>query len=127
MLIEKTKETNVSSSNKWQVYNTMPLCHVLSLNTRAPIWKMERKKVKFFSTKKQVYQLQVACVSYLNLIENKEFKEKIDKHLTQKFDVKNSEQTRKTPKQDNTHIVALIMFYKNRESLIFKVLGVVVY
>ena len=59
MLIEKTKETNVSSSNKWQVYNTMPLCHVLSLNTRAPIWKMERKKVKFFPQRSKIINFKL--------------------------------------------------------------------
>ena len=34
---------------------------------------------------------------------------------------------RKTIKQDNTRVAALIMFYENTKSLIFKVLGVVVY
>ena len=33
----------------------------------------------------------------------------------------------KTLKKDNTCVIALIMFYENRKSLIFKVLGVVVY
>ena len=43
------------------------------------------------STKKEVYQFQVACISYLNLRQNKEFKEKIDKCLSQQFDKKSQQ------------------------------------
>ena len=49
---EKIKENNVSSSNKWKVSDTMPLCNILSLSARASLWKMERKKVNNLSTKK---------------------------------------------------------------------------
>ena len=38
-----------------------------------------------------------------------------------------SQNMRKTPKQNNECVIALIMFYENRKSVIFKVLGVVVY
>ena len=67
MLIEKTKETNVSSSNKWQVSNKIPLVHILNLSARAPLWKMTRKKVNNVSTNKEDYQFRVGCVSYSNL------------------------------------------------------------
>ena len=33
----------------------------------------------------------------------------------------------KTPKHESTYALSLIMFYNNRNSLVFKVLGVVVY
>ena len=55
MLRDKVKEKNVSSSNEWQVYNTMHLCHILSLSARAPLWKMAHKKMNNLSTKKEVY------------------------------------------------------------------------
>ena len=45
----------------------MPLVHVLSLSAHAPLWKMECKKANDLSTNKEVYQFQVACVSYPNL------------------------------------------------------------
>ena len=64
---DKIKKTNVSLSNKWQVSNTSPLFHILSLSTRANIWKMALKKVKNLSRNKEVYQFQVVCVSYLKL------------------------------------------------------------
>ena len=62
ILIEKTKETKVSSSNKWKVSNTMPLCNILSLMDHAPLWQMTHKKVNNLSTNKEVYQFKVACV-----------------------------------------------------------------
>ena len=62
MLREKIKETNVSSSNKCQVYNTMPLCHILNLSARETLWKMAPRKVNDLSTKKIVYHFQVVCV-----------------------------------------------------------------
>ena len=66
MLREKIKETNVLSSNEWQVSNTIPLVHILSLSACVPFWKMTRKKVNNLLTNKEVYQFQVACVSYIN-------------------------------------------------------------
>ena len=83
----------------------MPLYHILSLSACAPLWKMSRKKVNNLSTKKEVYQFQVACVSYMSLRKNKEFKEQIGKCLSQQFDVKTPQQTRKKLKQDNTHVI----------------------
>ena len=66
----------------------MPLLHILSLSARVSLWKMSHKKVKNFSTNKEVYQFQVACVSNLNLKQNKVFKEKVDKCLSNQFDGK---------------------------------------
>ena len=63
----------------------------------------------------------------MNLKQNKTFKEKFDNGLSYKFDSNTPKKTRKTLKQDNTHVINFIMSYKNRSSLIFKVLGVVVY
>ena len=67
MLGEKIKETNVSSSNKLQVSNTISLCHILSLTECAPLCKMSRKKANNLSTKKEDYKFQVTCMSYMNL------------------------------------------------------------
>ena len=83
--------------------------------------------MKNFSTDKEVYQFQVACVSYIYLKQNKAFKEQIDKCLSTKFDIKTSARMIKRLKHDCTHSIALIMFYENRTSFILKVLGVVVY
>ena len=88
---------------------------------------MACKKGNYFPTKKEDYQFQVARVSYPNLKKNKTFKEKFDNGLSYKFDSNTPKKTRKTLKQDNTHVINFIMSYKNRSSLIFKVLGVVVY
>ena len=67
MLSEKVKETNVLSSKRWQVYNTMPIVHIVSLSDCAPLWKTAHKKANNMSTKKEVHQFQVACVSCLYL------------------------------------------------------------
>ena len=37
ILGEIIKETNVLSSNKWKVYITMTLCHILSLSAHEPL------------------------------------------------------------------------------------------
>ena len=83
MLRDKNKETNVSSSNRWQVFNTIRLCYILRLSACEPIWKIAHKKASNFYRKKEVYKFQVACVSYLNLNQNKVLKEKIGKCLYQ--------------------------------------------
>ena len=85
----------MSSSNKWQVSNTMNIIQIICLSAHALLWEIARKKVNKFSTKKEFYQFQVACVSYLNLKQNKALKEKIDKCLSNQFDVKTSAHTRK--------------------------------
>ena len=62
-----------------------PIYHIISLIYRAPLWKMTLNKVNNFSTEKEVYKFQVACVSYLNLKQNKALKKKIDKFFYQFF------------------------------------------
>ena len=66
MLRDKNQETKFLSSNKCQVSNTVPLYHILNLSACANLWQMERKKVNILSTEKEDYQVQVACVSYMN-------------------------------------------------------------
>ena len=72
----------MSSSNKWKIYNTTPLCNILNVSACVPIWYMARKKLNNLSTKKEDYKYQDACVSYLNLKQNKAFKEKVYKYLS---------------------------------------------
>ena len=60
---------------------------------------MARKKVNTFFMKKEVYQFKVACVLYLNIIQNRELKDQIDNCLSQQFDVRMSQQIRRTLKQ----------------------------
>ena len=66
-------------------------------------------------------------MSYLNLSQNKSFKQKINKCMSQKFDGKTSAHMRKTLKYYNNCAISLIMSYNNRKSLIFKLLVVVAY
>ena len=127
MLREKIKETNVSSSSKWQVSNKMNLVHIISLSYRATLWQKEHNKVKNASTNKEVYQFQVSYVLYLKLKQNKAFIEKIYKCLYHKFDEKTPASMRKTLKYGSNRAIAQTMFYENRKSIILKVLGVVMY
>ena len=64
---------------------------------------------------------------YPNLKHKKALKEQVERYLSSQFDFKNSINMRQTLKEDNTHVIDLIIFYNNRKSPIFKVLGVVVY
>ena len=79
---------------------------------------MTRKKVINLSKKKEDYQFQVACVLYLNLRQNKELKEQFDKFLSNQFDVTTSQYMKKILKQDNTHLISIIMLYENRRALV---------
>ena len=109
MMIEKIEETNVSLSNKWQVYNTMPLVHLLSLSAREPLWKISHKKVRNVLTNEEVYQFKVSCVSYPNLKQNQAFKEKIGKYLSTQINGKTSAHIGKTLKNESTCAISLIM------------------
>ena len=90
MLREKNKATHVLSSNKWKICNSIPICHILNFSARAPLWKMALKKVNCFSMKKEDYKFRVGCVSYLNLKQNKAFKEQVDTCLYSQFHSKTS-------------------------------------
>ena len=43
------------------------------------------------------------------------------------FDALMSQQMRNVIKNDNTHVLAILMFYENRKFVVYKVLGVVIY
>ena len=86
---------------------------------------MARKKVKHLSTKNKSYIFQAACVKYITLKQNKAFKEKVYRFFSTKFDVAGFIKMRKTLKQHNTHVIALLMLYANKNSLLFKFLVVV--
>ena len=68
----------------------MPICYIISLSYHATLCQMACKKVNDLSKEKEEYQFEVACVSYLNLKQNKAFKEDVDKCLSYQFYVKAS-------------------------------------
>ena len=109
-----------------KVSNTIPLCWIINLSDCALLCKMSRKKVNNLSTKKEDYQFQVWCVSYLNFLK-KAFKEKVDNFLSSQIYSKTSQQMMEPLKQYNTRVIFLIVFYDKRKSLLFKVLGVVIH
>ena len=57
----------------------MPLCQIISLIARVPLFQMARKKLNILFIKKEVFQFQVAFVQYLYLKQNKVFKKKFYK------------------------------------------------
>ena len=69
-----------------QVFNTMPLVHILILSSLASLCKMVRRKVNNLFVKKNIYQFQVECVSYLKLRQNNALKEQLDRFLPHQFD-----------------------------------------
>ena len=56
---------------------------------------MAHNKANNLSMKKEDYKFKFSGVSYLNLKQNKSFKEQIDKCLYQQFDVRTPKLTRK--------------------------------
>ena len=85
VLRKKYQSTNVSPNDKLKFCNSFPLCCIINRRNHAPLWNIPNKKVKKNSTKKEDYEFQVGCVSYLNLEQNKAFKDKFDKCLYSKF------------------------------------------
>ena len=77
MLREKNQETNMSSYNKWQVFNSFTLCPILNLSARAPLWKIACKKLNGFSMKNEDYWFQVGCVSYFNFKKTRHSRSKL--------------------------------------------------
>ena len=62
---EKIKETNASSSNKWQVSNTITLVNILSLCAHSNIWQMACKMEKhFFHKEGSLSILSFMCAIY---------------------------------------------------------------
>ena len=66
-------------------------------------------------------------MSYLNLRQNKAFKEKFYKCLSHQFNEKITASMRKTLQQDSTFINDVIVLYNDKKALVFKDLVVVVY
>ena len=66
-------------------------------------------------------------MSYTGLNHNKAFKEQVEKHLGTTLEKITMVPIIKVSKKDNTRVISLVMFYENRKSIIFKVLGSVVY
>ena len=98
MSSEETQATNVSQNNKRKFLNSTLLCKIIIINARASLWKISHNKVNYMSTKKEDYQFQVRCMSYLNLKKNKAFKEKGYKSFYSQFYSKTSKKTKKTIK-----------------------------
>ena len=115
---ERIKKTNVLSSNKWQVPNTIPLLHIIILSNNAHPWKMAQEKVNTLPTNKEVYQSQNACVSYLNTKQRMHSMRKLMNICSNNFMLERHNKQTKTLKPDNYHVIDLIVFYKNRRSLI---------
>ena len=127
MTKENKKESKVSPTEKLNLCNSAQLCNILSISTRAPLWNMAHKNVKDFSNKKEKYLFQFGCIYFMTSKQNMESKEQVERCLSSKFDTKMSKKKRKNTKDENTHAFTLLMFYDNRKSLIYKLLGVAVH
>ena len=104
----------------------MSIFHILNLSECIPLWQLVRNKANGFSTKKEVYQSQVSCVSYLNLKRTMHTRKKLISVCPQNLMLERQNKWGKNETK-NECIVSLIMFYNNSKSLIFKVLVVYVY
>ena len=63
MLRGGIQATNVPPNDKWELFGSIHLCHILNMSFRVPLWHVARKKVKLLSKKKEDYQFQVGCTS----------------------------------------------------------------
>ena len=126
MLRENNQTTNVSPNNRGKIYKSIPLCQILTISARVPLWEMARKKMDIFPQRREITNSKWVGVVFELKSENS-FNDQIDKCWYSKFYSKTSKQMRKTLKRDNTRVISIIIFYENRQLLIFKVFSVVVY
>ena len=87
---------------------------------------MDKKAGLDVVKKNKFAQLQVGYMYYLGLIQNKAFKYQVEKNMGLALDKLTIVFVRKLLNKDNTHVLSLIMFYDNRKTIIFKVLGSVI-
>ena len=77
-LREKNQAKNVSPNDRWKFCNSFPLCHILNMSDCVPLWSMACKKMNNVSKRTEEYQLEVRGMLYLNLKQNKAFKEQVE-------------------------------------------------
>ena len=87
---------------------------------------MDKKAGLDVVKKNKFAQLQVGYMYYLGLIQNKAFKYQVENNMGLALDKLTIVFVRKLLNKDNSHVLSLIMFYDNRKTIIFKVLGSVI-
>ena len=73
------------------------------------------------------YQFQVGYMLNPEFNSNKEFKEQVEINLEKFFSGETMTPVRKVLQKGNTRVLSLLMFYKNRNKIKFKVLSSIVY
>ena len=74
-----------------------------------------------------IAQFQVVYMSYLGLNHNKAFKYQDERNMDLKLDKRKMIPIKIVLKKYNNRVLAILMFYENRDKMIFKVLGSIIY
>ena len=72
-------------------------------------------------------QFQVGLMSNPGLNMNKAFKEQVGSNTELTFDLKTMIPTRKLLREEKSHVISLLIFYKTRKIMMYKVLGSLVH
>ena len=88
--------------------------------------KRIRRRLGKKSKKKTISQFQLGCISYPVMNQNKVFKHQVDINMNSTF-AKKMLCIKRVSKKYNTRVIALLMFWENKKTMIFKVLSSVIY
>ena len=93
---------------------------------RLSICNMDKKMVIYVRIKNN-QKFQVGYTSNNESNTNKAFREQVKSNLTLKFYKQTMVPIRKVLRKENTCVISCLMFYENIKSIIFNVIGSVVY
>ena len=88
---------------------------------------MAQKKAKYVPKRTKKLEFEVGFISFPTLKQDTSLMYQFERCLSSQFDTETFKKTRKITKYEKTCVLAVLVFYDNAKSLIYTVLGVVVY
>ena len=125
----KKKRKN-SGKYKWRTLNVIPLISLVGINIRQPILHKSKTMVHCYSTDEIINTFTIGHIINPSLNCNKEFREQVRKWLSVSFHENTMETIKDCLRNNNTCVMALIMFYENnglKPKKVYRVLSCVVY
>ena len=122
---EKEKDKNIDTGDKWKVNSLVSLLSLLKANNCVPLLQIIFKTIKHVETDKMINQFHVEYMPMSFSKQDNTFREKLKNFHTKvwyKYFTGNEKRFSK-----GSYVVALLMKYKNINSIMFKVLGAVIY
>ena len=111
-MLELEKENKkVPGKYKWETLDFIPLMPLVGVNHCQPILHIYKRMVHFYSIDESIHKFSIGYMINLSHHFNKVFKEQVEKCLSAKFHLKTMETIKYFLRNNNTCVMALIMFY----------------